>query len=276
MPAQNLCQDRDKKCNPKIGRFRFLVLAHALVCLLGMATPLQAIADEIQSLVTQRDEKVLKSLKREFDWKMEQVPIGEIAETVSKWCGINVLVDAKALEEVGLESDVVLTFHANRVSAEVALDQLLAPVKLSWIVMDGLLILTTPEVVETHPSTRIYNVRDLLAKSYRSDGRTSYDFESMIELIMGTIQPNTWDTVGGPSSIEVYNNDFDAALVISQTHIAHREIDELFRMLRQLPSEAGRYRPSATEKSSRARTSSASAHRQTILAPAWPPENVSP
>lgn len=244
----------------------------SLACLFAMVMPHHAFAEERQSLVTQRDEKVLDSLKREFDWKMEQVSITEVAETVGKWCGINVWIDIKALEEVGVGADVPLTFHGNRVTAEVALDRLLAPVELTWTVMDGLLILTTPEVVETHLSTRIYNVRDLLAKSFSSDGSTQYDFDSLIELIEGTIQPNTWDTVGGPGSIKEYSNDFDVALVISQTTDVHGEIDELFRMLRLLPAEGGRHRQARAGKASQARSSSAAPpHRRTVLAPAWPP-----
>jgi hypothetical protein len=246
--------------------------AFTVVCLLAMFGPAISLAQERQSLSTGQDDKALLSMKREFDWKMEQVPLYEVAETVSKWCGVNVWVDAKALEEVGVGTDTPLTFHGNRVPVEVALKRLLRPVELTWTVMDGLIVLTTPEVVETILSTRIYNVRDLLAKSYSSDGSTHYDFDSLIELITGTVQPNAWDAVGGPGGIQEFTNDFDVALVISQTYDVHSEIDELFRMLRMLPNEGRRSREAHSERTSRGRSSSAeSAKRRTVLAPAWPP-----
>jgi hypothetical protein len=249
-----------------------LALSLLIVCLLVLVGSSVSLAQERQSLSTGRDDKAIQCMKREFDWKMEQVPLTDVAETVGKWCGINVWVDVKALEEVGVGTDTPLTFHGKRVPLDVALKRMLEPIELTWTVMDGLIIFTTPEVVETHLSTRIYNVRDLLAKSYSSDGSTNYDFDSLIELISGTISPNTWDAVGGPGSIQEFTNDFDVALVISQTHDVHSEIDELFRMLRMLPNDGRRYREASVDRTSRGRSgSSVNAQRRTVLAPAWPP-----
>lgn len=230
------------------------------------------IAQERQSLSAGHDDKVYQCMQREFDWQFVETPLSDVAETVGEWCKINVWVDAKSLEEVGVGTDSPLTFHGKRVSVEVALERMLEPIELTWMVRDGLLILTTPEVVESHLVTRIYNVRDLMAKSYRADGSTSYDFDSLIELITGTVTPNAWDAVGGPGSVKEFTNDFDVALVISQTDNVHREIDDLFRLLRMLPNDGRRSQAGNGDRASRGKFGSAgSSQRRTMLAPAWPP-----
>ncbi len=63
------------------------------------------------------------------------------------------------------------------------------------------------------------------------------DSDSIIDLITSTIQPTTWDTVGGPGSISFYWPTLD--LVFAQTEEAHEEAEELLDRLRKLPVEAG-------------------------------------
>ncbi len=56
------------------------------------------------------------------------------------------------------------------------------------------------------------------------------DFDSLIEVIVTTVKPQTWDEVGGPGSI----SGFVAAkcIVVSQTREVHDEILDLFSALR--------------------------------------------
>lgn len=50
----------------------------------------------------------------------------------------------------------------------------------------------------------------------------------LIELIMSTISPESWDKVGGPGSVRT----FRGALVIRQTQAIHETIDGLLSRLR--------------------------------------------
>jgi hypothetical protein len=59
------------------------------------------------------------------------------------------------------------------------------------------------------------------------------DFESMIELITATVQPTVWDTVGGPSSIHLYEPTLD--FVVSASADQHDEVRRLLDKLRVLP-----------------------------------------
>jgi general secretion pathway protein D len=63
-------------------------------------------------------------------------------------------------------------------------------------------------------------------------GGVQPDFDSLIELITGTIAPTTWSEVGGAGAIKQFATNL--SLVISQTQEVHEEIADLLEQLRRL------------------------------------------
>ena len=63
-------------------------------------------------------------------------------------------------------------------------------------------------------------------------GGTQADFDSLINLITGTVKPQTWDSVGGPGSIEPFETNL--SIVVSQTQDVHEEIVDLLEQLRRM------------------------------------------
>ena len=63
-------------------------------------------------------------------------------------------------------------------------------------------------------------------------GATMADFDTLINLITTTIAPQTWETLGGPGSIEGFPTNL--SLVISQTQEVHEQIADLLDQLRRL------------------------------------------
>jgi hypothetical protein len=55
------------------------------------------------------------------------------------------------------------------------------------------------------------------------------DADELIELIVQTVSPDTWNDVGGLGSIMSYRDK----LVVTQTAAVHRQVDDLLRQLRQ-------------------------------------------
>ena len=62
-----------------------------------------------------------------------------------------------------------------------------------------------------------------------------YDRDSISDMVRSTIQPNSWDEVGGPGSTAFFTPTLD--FVFSTTEEIHDQIDALFDTLRQLPCE---------------------------------------
>lgn len=57
------------------------------------------------------------------------------------------------------------------------------------------------------------------------------DFDSLEELIMANVAPNSWERTGGDATIQRFPNNL--SLVISQTETNHKRIAELFEKLRR-------------------------------------------
>jgi len=65
-----------------------------------------------------------------------------------------------------------------------------------------------------------------------SQGGNQANYQSLINLIESTVQPDTWETTGGPGAIRQF--DTNLSLVISQTQEVHEEIADLLEQLRRL------------------------------------------
>ncbi|MEK6249185.1 MAG: hypothetical protein N2C12_13470, partial [Planctomycetales bacterium] len=58
------------------------------------------------------------------------------------------------------------------------------------------------------------------------------DFDSLINLITTTIEPDSWEDVGGPGTVAPFETNL--SLVVSQTQEVHEKIADLLRQLRRL------------------------------------------
>ncbi len=63
----------------------------------------------------------------------------------------------------------------------------------------------------------------------RAETANRIDMDSLIEAITATVDPHTWDSVGGPGSI----TDLGGMLFISQTETVHTKVKEFLEMLRR-------------------------------------------
>jgi general secretion pathway protein D len=63
-------------------------------------------------------------------------------------------------------------------------------------------------------------------------GAAMADFDSLIELITTTVQPDTWDDVGGPGSVAPFPTNL--SIVVSQTQEVHEELVDLLHQLRRM------------------------------------------
>ena len=113
---------------------------------------------------------------------------------------------------------------------------------MTYLIQDGTLLITTTEAAESKLTTRIYQVADLVEMYRDENGNVDTDFESLMDLIISTVQPTTWDDVGGPGSIARQSMGNAKVLAISQTQAVHEEIAALLTRLREVrnPGRRGR------------------------------------
>jgi uncharacterized protein YfaS (alpha-2-macroglobulin family)/TolA-binding protein len=181
--------------------------------------------------VSESTKKILKALNSPTQLEFIETPLHDVVSFLKDYHGIEIQIDRKALDDVGIGSDTPITRDLKGITLRSALQLMLRDLDLTYVIQDEVLLITTPEQAETRQETVVYPVGDLVAAYRDASGQTSRDFDSLIELITTTIQPTTWDEVGGPGSIDVFENG--QALVLTQTGEVHNQLAAFLATLRR-------------------------------------------
>jgi general secretion pathway protein D len=263
---------------------------------------------------SERDLEIERKLRTPVMLQFDNAPLSQVLEYLAKLAEVNLHLDPRGLSEEGITSDTPVTINLSQeISLQSALNLILQPLHLGYVVKDEVLKITSEQMRNGEVYTQTYNVADLvipipnfipssdmgLAGAYRNGLNSAYntsagmmgmggspmavvaskegqggrasinpsvlaqmtggmgggmggsssmpmgfggpgglsgasgaDFDSLIELITSTIQPTTWDEVGGPGSIAPFETNL--SLVISQTQDVHEEVADLLEQLRRL------------------------------------------
>jgi len=255
--------------------------------------------------------EIEKRLQTPVSLQFENEPLKNVLEHLGQVTGVNMHIDVEGLREEGVTSDKPVSISLeNEIMLKSALNLILSPLNLSYVVKDEVLSVTSEQLRDGEVYTETYDVGDLvipipnfvpstrmgLAGAYLNamgatgfggagpwggtasspmavmasnegaksnamvnpavlaqmsqagvpsgntmplglgpgslGGGTGADFDSLTDLITSTIQPTTWDAVGGPGSIAGFETNL--SLVVSQTQEVHEEIVDLLEQLRRL------------------------------------------
>jgi type II secretory pathway component GspD/PulD (secretin) len=261
-----------------------------------------------QSRYTEVELQIQKSLKKQVDVQFENVQLGAVLDKLAKMANVNVYIDPEGLLAEGVTSDTPVSINLRQpVMLKSALNLILEPLHLSYVVQDEVLRVTSEQVRDGDVFTEVYNVADLvipipnfvpsnniglpgaireahrvLGEGYlgaamhqqpmtvladnpgmgtgttnasvlaqmgasgmlptgggptgfgptAAGGGSQADFDTLIELITTTIEPDTWEEVGGPGAIDGFPGNL--SLVVSQTQDVHERIIDLLEQLRRL------------------------------------------
>jgi hypothetical protein len=146
----------------------------------------------------------------------------EVAREFSRQLRVPVVLDRRALEDVGLSSDTELEIELEEaaLAARSVLRLMLDQHDLDYILTNEVLLITTPEEAEMRPDVRVYSTRSLAVPA-----------DQIAEIITGGISPDSWSEVGGPGVISVLPDG--TGFVISQMQRVHEEIADLLEQLRR-------------------------------------------
>ncbi|MBN2476163.1 MAG: general secretion pathway protein GspD [Pirellulales bacterium] len=259
---------------------------------------------------TERDLEIEQKLRHPVSLDFREEPLANVLDYLAKVTEVNMHLDPQALAEYGISADVPVTISVrDEIMLKSALNLILEPLQLTYVVKDEVLKVTSEQQREGETHRFVYSVADLvtpipnfvpspnmgLAGAYHNamsnvgygmgasfgasaaplavmasrdgnpgaaminpallaqvsgpasrgggsmpmgfgpgglGGGSQADFDSLIDLITSTIQPDTWDDVGGPGSIAPFETNL--SLVVSQTQDVHEEIVDLLEQLRRL------------------------------------------
>jgi general secretion pathway protein D len=259
---------------------------------------------------SEKEIEIEKSLRTPVSLKFQDAPLSEVMDHLKTLAGVNIHLDPRGLAAEGVTTEMPVNIDLSEpISLRSALNLILEPLHLSYVVKNEVLNITSEQLRDGEVYTVTYNVGDLvmpipnfvpdnnmgmtgainsaqanaragmvggvmagdapLAVASASGSNTSAmmdprilaqmtgtsgplagisqsmgsgpgglsggaqpDFDSLIDLIVQTIQPESWDANGGPGSVTRFPNNL--SLVISQKQDVHEEIADLLAQLRRL------------------------------------------
>ncbi len=123
-------------------------------------------AEEYESMSLARqgtaEKEITEALKSDTLVDFIEMPLGDVMDFLKDRHDIEIQLDTKALEDVGITSDEPITKELSGISLRSALRLILRDLELTYMIQNEVLLITTPEEAETQLSTRVYPVADLV------------------------------------------------------------------------------------------------------------------
>lgn len=171
---------------------------------------------------------ILKSLEKESRWRFHKTPLDEALATISNGAKVDIYFDHAALDDVPVATDTPVSLATGRYTAREALRRILDSCGLKYSIEYGGLIVTTRECGRERLDIAVYDVSDFVVP----ENAWGYS-ESLIECITTTLDPTSWDAVGGEGSIAPLFVQGKAFLVIRQTAARLDGLTAFFDALRK-------------------------------------------
>ena len=112
---------------------------------------------------SERELEIQRKLKTPVLLQYENVPLSRVMDTLGKLAGVNVHLDPQGLAEEGASSDTPVTITLSQeVSLQSALNLILQPLHLSYVIKDEVLKITSEQLRSGEVYTETYSVADLI------------------------------------------------------------------------------------------------------------------
>jgi hypothetical protein len=143
-----------------------------------------------------------------------------------------IFVNADALEEIGIDVDrgVKQASAEGNYPVGTELSVILERNDLTFLVRNGRLEITTKEDAESKLTTRLYDVTPILSIQ-RLGRKSTVSFHALTETIYTAVRPDSWEMLGGQSTItsSIINNR--CLLVVSAPTLVHMDVQHLLDQL---------------------------------------------
>jgi len=104
------------------------------------------------------EKKIDDALKSPTKIEFTETPLQTAVDYLKDYHSIDIQINTRALEEVGIATDTPITKNLEGVSLRAALRLILRELDLTYVIEDGLLLITTPEEAETKLIAKSYDV----------------------------------------------------------------------------------------------------------------------
>ena len=109
------------------------------------------------------EQEIQRSLSKLIEARFNERPLSEVLDTLSKMVGVNIHLDPEGLRNEGLTTDTPVSLQLSQpISLRSALDLILRPIKLSYVIQSEVLLVTSEQTRDRNTVHQVYYVADLV------------------------------------------------------------------------------------------------------------------
>ena len=244
-------------------RLSTLAVVLSIVCLHAATSAAQSspLSQRITAL-QQQQATIAQSASRKLDNRVVRayftaVPLRDVIESLQAQAQVNIAVQWRTLEAVGVTPDMPVDVDLRNVPVRqllrIALDKTGAGDLLTFYVEENVVVVTTKEAADAQMITKVYDVTDLLivlnpievqsqefgqvqqagrgsaANPFTGTSSNSPEdlddqqeelAEKLVELIQQTIRPEVWQSAGGQASVNIWQK----RLIVTAPRSVHERL----------------------------------------------------
>lgn len=160
-------------------------------------------------------------LKSNVSVNFADTPLETAIDELAKSAGSDIRLDRAALRDARIREREPVTLKLTERKLATVLEALVLDLELTWILRDGVLWMTTPDVAETFLRTAVYDVRDLC--------RNEDEALALVNAIISQADPESWDENGG---VGLVNSAKPGTLVVTHQEQVHQLVLALLETYR--------------------------------------------
>lgn len=170
-------------------------------------------------MMRKADEKLSQPITNTF----VETPLSEAMSALSDQLELPIMIDNRSLEEIGLDKDAGVNVDLKGIAAFDLIAIMMSDLELTLSVHNNIHTVMTLETAEAQLLTRVYWLEGI---------GIGGDYDSLMGLIEATVTPDTWEALGGSSTMAPAPGK-RPGLVISSTYDVHRQVEQLIKALRE-------------------------------------------
>ncbi|MFM9962404.1 MAG: RNA polymerase sigma factor [Planctomycetaceae bacterium] len=196
------------------------------------ATSKTPVPDERRAWDFHERSKVVQSiedaLKKQTEIAFTDTPLTDVVQFLSDYHNIPIVIDNEALIEEGVQPDLPVTRTLTGTKLESALNIILSPVLLDYVITDEVLMITTVKKAAATTEALVYDLSRI----------PNVEPKTVSSIIMAVTKPKDWSEKDGPGSL-VLGTDF---VVINHNQRTHRKIVSVLNQLERHAKEQAKRR----------------------------------
>ncbi len=169
-------------------------------------------------------QRLFEALDQTVDIDIESQPLDQVLAHISEQLGVPIRVRVSALQDAGNTSEDLVSYHLGARSLRSVFKHMLvdvAGVELTYLIADGMFCITTVDDSVDQLELALYDVRDLLQSTSKSD---------LLDLVAEHTSGEWHDVDGIGGEYSILPNGY---MVIRNTNAVHDEIAALLALLRE-------------------------------------------